>query len=221
MGKVTANKRLVIVSSGDSSKFEQYSKERYGKFDVALLYYGTDNKFDESLYDYYLEINKFKYRNIWTFLQQNPHLVEQYDTFWLPDDDIEADAILVDKLLDYFEEHGIYIGQPSIDRSGFWSHDSESYNTAKLVEYDFKGSEVEVMMPIFTRESLNRYLPHFERSYSGWGLDSLWSHLSSRDKKKIGVIHKYSVKHNRPVGSGSLYKSLEGIGITPMGELDY
>lgn len=221
-------KNLVIISASDNSNFPSYTIKRGNSFEVAIVYYGDnpDNPpYDKSAYDYFIPIKGFKYQNIHKSIdlfksKYNLDIIQNYDYIWLPDDDIQSDSKTIKQIFQFAYDNELYITQPSVRRNGYWSHDSETYNTAQRYEYDFKPSEVEIMMPIFSKEAFIKFSPLFKKAVTGWGLDSTWSHLSAREKKKIGVIHKYSVEHLRPVGSGEFYKTIDGLKLSPMDDLN-
>ena len=57
---------------------------------------------------------------------------------------------------------------------------------------------VELMCPVFSRSFLQICLPTFEASFSGFGLDHIWSQLGGRVPGRIAIIDDIAVAHTRP-----------------------
>ena len=45
-----------------------------------------------------------------------------YDFFWLPDDDIETDGCVIDTMFQMACDHGLAVGQPSLNRQSYFTH---------------------------------------------------------------------------------------------------
>jgi hypothetical protein len=75
------------------------------------------------------------------------------------------------------------------------------------------------MAPCFTRDSLEKLLPTFNNSMSGWGIDYAWSRLLGPAGDRVAVIDDVQVLHTRPVGSAN-YGALKAKGVTAWDEMD-
>ena len=58
---------------------------------------------------------------------------------------------------------------------------------------------VEIMMPVFSRAALERFLPTFAETQSGWGLDFLWAELLHY--RGMAVFDCFPARHARPITS--------------------
>jgi Protein of unknown function (DUF707) len=173
-------------------------------FDLLISYYGkTEGKHRESA-EYYEMRPGPKWPCIGELLAENAPLIDQYDAFWFPDDDLEASTANINRMFAFFHAYEMALAQPALTRDSYftWS------NLLQEPEYQIRFVRfVEVMAPIFDRAALKSCLKTFTESRSGWGLDWLWPQLCGKGRHdKIGIIDAAPVKHTRPLG-GDLYKN--------------
>lgn len=139
-----------------------------------------------------------------------PGLLDRFDRFWFPDDDLEFDPRAIDLLFGEFESSGFDLAQPSLTADSataypFLKHKGD--RTRRPTTF------VEVMCPLLTRRALDIVLSTFTESKSGWGLDLLWSKLIGDAGLKMGVLDAVQVRHRRPTGQSRLYQRLKQDGI--------
>jgi hypothetical protein len=121
----------------------------------------------------------------------------EYDQVWMPDDDVYADRGTVSRIFAVAGGAGLDLFAPALHETSAYAHFSTMRNRrffARLVGF------VEIMVPGFSREALERLRPTLELSGTGWGwgLDSVWPKLL--DYRGVAIIDGAPVIHTRPVG---------------------
>lgn len=121
----------------------------------------------------------------------------EYDQIWLPDDDIQADQDTVNRMFDVAAETGLDLFAPALQEASHFAHFITMRHDTFFGRWV---GFVEIMMPGFSRQALERLLPTFELTQTGWGwgLDSVWPKLL--DYENVGIIDATPVLHTRPVG---------------------
>lgn len=189
-------KNLIVLCAGDSSLHNYWHKD----FDVLINYYGkTKNKYkNQSKYYFNLKGTKF---NILGELIENKNIFEQYDNFFIPDDDIYFTSQDINKFFNIFEKYKLQLAQPSI--LGYWSIKESLNVSGLLLRYT---NWVEMMCPCFSKSALFKCKDSFLISKSCWGIEFMWNELLNQPKNKIAIIDDISVIHTRPVMQGDNYK---------------
>jgi len=121
----------------------------------------------------------------------------RYERIWLPDDDIFATADTIDRMFRHAQSLSLDLCAPALHEASYYAHYSTMRNRRCFAR---RTGFVEIMMPCFSRAALERLLPTFELSSTGWGwgLDSLWPKLLNY--RNVGIIDATPVLHTRPVG---------------------
>jgi hypothetical protein len=145
-------------------------------------------------------------------IQIGTEYLMNHDWFFLTDDDIDIplNSKGIVTLMKYCALSNMYICQPSLSPRSAVNMDITAYAPG---EHHARATGfVEQMAPLFSRDALMQYLPYFEHLTHGWGIDALWSDISSnRLNKRIGVIDAVQIDHMRPSGVSNLYKRVGGI----------
>jgi hypothetical protein len=120
-----------------------------------------------------------------------------YQYIWLPDDDILTDQQTIDAMFRVGERLNFDLFAPGLHPSSYYAHYIAMSNRSFFAR---RVGFVEIMIPCFRRAALERLLPTFKLSTTGWGwgLDSVWPKLL--DYEGLGIIDGVSVLHTRPVG---------------------
>lgn len=169
-------------------------------FDLALLDYTADGVQNRPSSTYYQQLRGFKWHMLADFL---PEVLDQYDYFWFPDDDIVTSTADINQMFKVFAGGPFILAQPALTHN---SHHSWRVLLQKGTGYR-RVSHVEVMCPLMTRETVKKLLSTFKENQSSWGYDLAWTELLGR--KGIGVLDQVAVWHSKPVGGRSLYKLLQ------------
>jgi Protein of unknown function (DUF707) len=197
-------KNLVILRAGDSSLHRRWTSQTPRDFDLFISYYGQTAGLHEADAEYWEHRPGPKWSCIADLLEAHPGLLERYEAFWFPDDDLDADTGTLNRMFALFHGLQFKLAQPALTRDSYYSWElllQQPGTIARQVAF------VEVMAPLFTRDSLRSCLHSLRSSRSGWGLDWVWPKLlgGSLDGR-VAVIDATPVKHTRPIGGGDLYK---------------
>jgi hypothetical protein len=198
-------RNLVIVRAGDCSLHPQWVAAPRRNFDLLVSYYGAIDGLHADTCDLYERRRGPKWPCLGELLDQHPQLAEHYDAVWLPDDDLAVDTATISRMFDLFHAHGLALAQPALTRDSYFTFDTLLRQDGFLLRHM---GFIEVMAPIFSRDSLLRCQPSFHRSRIGWGLDFVWPGLiDNADRRRIAVLDATPVWHTRPVRGGDLYKN--------------
>lgn len=197
-------KNLVVLRAGDGSLHPGWIAQPNRDFDIFVSYYGKQPGLHQDSADYYEHRPGPKWPCIAELLAAHPQLLEQYDAFWFPDDDLAAGTDTLNRMFALFHGHALALAQPALTADSYYSWKAVLQNPSYILRHvDF----VEVMAPLFDRHALRVCLPTFAQSRSGWGLDWVWPSLVSRGRDAaVAIIDATPVKHTRPLG-GDLYKN--------------
>jgi hypothetical protein len=121
----------------------------------------------------------------------------EYDYIWLPDDDILTTQDAITAMFRAAEALRFQLFAPGLHEASYYAHYIGMRN---LNFFARRVGFVEIMVPGFSRAALDKLLPTFELSTTGWGwgLDSLWPKLLGY--RDLGIIDGVPVLHTRPVG---------------------
>jgi hypothetical protein len=204
MTAARVSRHLVVLRAGDRSLHGQWIAGPDPDFDLFISYYGNEPdryRADAALW----EARKGpKWPCIGELLEAQSALLEQYDTFWFPDDDLAVDTATINRMFALFRGFALALAQPALTRESFHAHPMLLQRPGHVLRHT---GFVEVMAPIFDREALRACLPSFQRSRSGWGLDFVWPRLVGPERRTaIAILDATPVWHTRPLG-GELYRN--------------
>jgi hypothetical protein len=201
----SARRNLVILRAGDKSLHPDWIASPRRDFDILVSYYGAQTDLHADTADLYEMRRGPKWSCIADLLREQPELVEQYDAFWFPDDDLASDTDNINRMFAFFHAFRLSLAQPALTADSFFSWKNLLQDPGQFMRFT---SFVEVMAPLFDRSTLQLCLPSFGESRSGWGLDWVWGHLCEQAQRSMAIIDATPVKHTRPVASGGdLYKN--------------
>ncbi len=193
-------KNCVISAVGKNSLHKGWISGRERQtFDLHLIVYddSIDSYKDDTSYICHLSGQKL--RLIYQYVQIHPEIVEQYDYFFFPDDDIEMDSKSIARLFDIMRDYNLQIAQPSLRNSYYtWEHVLRD-NCCRLRYTNF----VEMMVPCFSRNALKKVLFTFNENSTGWGTETHWPLLIGSNQHDMAIIDDVSVVHTRPIQSGT------------------
>lgn len=197
-------RNLVVLRAGDRSLHGQWIAGAVRDFDLCISYYGNEPdryRADTPLW----EARKGpKWSCIGEMLEAQPALLERYDAFWFPDDDLAVETVTINRMFALFRGFALALAQPALTRESFHAHPMLLQRPGHVLRHT---GFVEVMAPIFDRDALRACLPSFGRSRSGWGLDFVWPRLVGAERRMdIAILDATPVWHTRPLG-GELYRN--------------
>lgn len=187
-------KNCVISAVGKNSLHKMWVGEN-SDFDLHLITY--DDSLDMFRKDArnVCHIKGYKLKVIYKYLMVNMRLIDSYDYFFFPDDDIMMDATTINALFDAMRHYNLRIAQPALCMSYFtWSHTLKN-RYCKLRYTNF----VEMMVPCFSREALQKVLFTFNENETGWGTETHWPLLINATNHDMAIIDEVNVVHTRPI----------------------
>jgi hypothetical protein len=199
-------RNLVVLRAGDGSLHRHWIASQRRDFDLAISYYGKNENHHRDDAEYWEHRPGPKWSCLAEWLQEHPEWTEHYDTFWFPDDDLDADTETLNRMFALFRGMDLKLAQPALTADSYFSWGQLLQRPQYLAR---RMAFVEVMAPLFSQNSLKTCLPSFSQSRSGWGLDWIWPQLlgGSLDGR-IAILDATPVHHTRPVGGGGdLYKN--------------
>lgn len=195
--KITTHTNCVISAVGKNSLHRKWMEGNMN-FDLHLIVYDDSSELFRQDTEHICHIKGYKLKVIYKYLQEHPNLLEQYDYFFLPDDDILMNADTINSLFDAMRHYRLKIAQPALTLSYYtWAHTLKD-RYCKLRYTDF----IEMMVPCFEREALEKVLFTFNENETGWGTEAHWPLLIQATPQDMAVIDEVSVIHTRPIQSG-------------------
>lgn len=212
------HRNLVIVRAGDDSLHRGWGADDPGcRFELIVSYFGDDPDAYRLPCENRVDFKGGKWDGIHALLAAQPELLDRYDYFWLPDDDLETERPIIEAMFDLTREYGLSISQPSLTLDSYYSH------LSMLTCRSFKlrwSDTIEIMAPCIRADTLRAILTHFANSMSGFGLDSLWTRLAPDNFRKAAIFDTLTMRHTRPVGI-VLASEMERLGRSQHTELQH
>lgn len=189
-------KNCVLATVGATSLHRQWINIR-SKFDLHLIVYDDSYELFKNDTPYVTISKGYKFKLIYNYLCDNPELINQYDYFYMPDDDVSINSVKIQKLFRLMKKHQLVLAQPAIANS-FYSFRHTTIQKDSILRYT---NFVEIMQPCFSREALKKVLFTFDETISGWGIDYHWGKILDYTQMNMGIIDDISSEHTRPVQS--------------------
>jgi hypothetical protein len=216
---VKARENLVIACAGDGSLHPGWLDDRADKdFDLFLVYYGgrEGQWIDDA--DHYVARKGSKYELLSTVAESHAELIRRYQRIWLPDDDLRTNTANINRMFALFRDRGLALGQPALDRDSFVNVPL----TRKMPFCRLRYTRfVEMMAPLFDRETFEKCRWTFAESRAAWGIDWIWVKTVNGDAvetDRVGILDAAAVTHTRKQDLGSgFYASL---GADPKEEME-
>jgi hypothetical protein len=219
---MTATERrvLVIVRAGDESLHPQWLRQtprQQRHWDLHISYFGDLRRpFRNRDSDITLSFEKGT-KSIGTAecLAKLGNRIDDYDWFWLPDDDLAVDLPTINRFFELVAQYDLDLAQPALDEGSYISHKITVRRPHMRLRYT---SFVEVMAACFSRKALDLCAPYFRATASSWGQDLLFPKLLGYPERGIAVVDETPVVHTRPVGGPNM-ELVGKMGIDPREEL--
>jgi hypothetical protein len=137
-----------------------------------------------------------KWDGLSRFFAECPEVIQQYDYFWLVDDDIEAAPEVVNALFTYARTQDFDLAQPALSLDSYYSHRL----TLHCAGFAHRHTNfVELMAPLLSRHLLKSALQLFTNTRSGHGMDWMWQRLARDPRQGVAIIDAVTVRHSRPL----------------------
>lgn len=199
-----SSRNCVISAVGKSSLHKMWTKGNKN-FDLHLIVYDDSLELFCNDAEYICQIKGFKLKVIYKYFETHPHFKDMYDYFFLPDDDILMDATSINALFEVMHHYKLKIAQPSLRMSYYtWPHTLHNrYCELRYTNF------VEMMVPCFSKEALQKVLFTFNENETGWGTEIHWPVLIKATQHDMAIIDEVSVIHARPIQSGNAIHNRE------------
>lgn len=197
-------KNLVVLRAGDGSLHRGWIAGPHRDFDLFISYYGKVPDQFQADAEYYEHRPGPKWSCIAELLAEHPTLLDRYEAFWFPDDDLSATTDTLNRMFALFHGFALSLAQPALTHDSYFSWNTLLQQPAWTLRYV---GFVEVMAPLFDRQALKTCVATFAQSRSGWGLDLVWpTQVGKGRTDAIAILDATPVKHTRPLG-GDLYRN--------------
>jgi hypothetical protein len=211
-----ASRNLIIVRAGDRSLHGTWLEgARAGHYDLIVSYFGSDPERYRAPEEHRVDYHGGKWDGIYAVFAGDPGLLERYDYFWLPDDDIEANSASIAEMFRLMALHDLALAQPALTHDSYFSILLCLQSPSFRLRY---ADVIEIMVPCLRRDLLRIVLPLFRDTRSGFGLDFIWTRLLPDNKRKSAILDSVTVRHTRPVG-GELHGKMAKSGESALGEM--
>lgn len=192
------NARNCVISAVGRNSLHKMWTEGNRNFDLHLIVYDDSLERFRDDAEYVSHIKGFKLKVIYKYLEANPQFKDKYDYYFFPDDDIRMDAATINAVFDAMRHYELKIAQPALRMSYFtWQHTLyDRYSKLRYTNF------VEMMVPCFSHEALQKVLFTFSENETGWGTETHWSLLIDATPRDMAVIDEVNVVHTRPIQSG-------------------
>lgn len=168
------NSNVLFTSCGDQTKCHELWTDQNREYDIVAIYYGDSTKrfkmYSEK-FDCVVRHKGSKFQNFFTFYR-NSNLLDNYERYYIVDDDIVMNTDKVNELFRFSKEHELKICAPSFTRDSKISHDVTRHDP----ECNFRYTNfVEVNTPLMTKEAVDKLDRYYNRCLIGWGVDWLYT----------------------------------------------
>lgn len=195
----------VISAVGKNSLHREWMKGAHCEFDLHLIVYDDSLERYAGDADFICAIKGYKLKVVHEYLTLHPDVLEKYDYFFIPDDDIRMDALTINKLFSAMRSFHLQIAQPAlVDSYYLWGHTlGDPYCRLRYTNY------VEMMVPCFSRDALRQVLFTFNENTTGWGTETHWPLLIGAGVRDMAILDSIEVVHTRPIQSGQRLHRME------------
>jgi|GEM_PF-1143694 len=198
---------LVFSSVGDRGHaVRSWLSDERRNYQTAIVYYGNDcdsrwARFLQSKADHFAAHAGGKFQNLLWWIDQHPHILDDFDYVLVADDDLVFTPDTVGRIVRTAKEFNLPVASPSHSPLGriSWPHMAsrgsgrrESEAAAGVVLTNF----VEMTCPLFEVDALRTFLNLFRRfapQLFGWGADWIISSACYNQARPFGVLHNVSV----------------------------
>jgi hypothetical protein len=157
-----------------------------------------------------------KFQGVLAFLKEYKDVIEKYDYFWLFEDDLFLPFETLRRILSLLSIFPFELAAPALSYYSYFTWPITVQNTSFMFRCtDF----VEVMMPIMSRDFLQRAAKSFDDNFSAWGHEWLWRKILQENGDLAAIFDCATVTHGRPFGSGTLHRNRPRDSLDPKEEL--
>jgi len=121
-----------------------------------------------------------------------------FDAVMIADDDLVPVGCTISDMFAAFRASGARVAHPALtpDSPHAFAHSLQGGPPMPFTE---------LMAPMFTREALIEYLPHFGETVHGWGLEQMWAHRERAAGRQVARLDATPMRHTRALGGSYNY----------------
>lgn len=179
-------KNLVFTSAGDKTNFHNLWIGDNQQYDVMVVYYGKNDstyKNYSKKADYILKRKGSKFQNFHYIYENYPEIINKYDRFFILDDDIIFNVEDINKMFELSKKYNFKICGPTFKNTPECKISHRVTKTENKNQFRYTNF-IEVNVPLFNREALDKLMKYYDPVLIGWGIDYLfiWANgLNSKD----------------------------------------
>jgi hypothetical protein len=164
--------------------------------DITLFrsYYGEIDEAAKKAHHFH-HFDGGKWSGIFDFFETYPELINDYDHFWFPDDDILTNEQVATEFIKIALDKGFALCQPALTTNSYWAHLITIVNPNFIYRCT---NFVELMMPLMNKALLLKLLPIFKGRHAAMGLDFFWHQLTEASHRDVAIIDATPMQHSRP-----------------------
>jgi hypothetical protein len=197
MSSHSGRPNLVVVRAGKNSLHPRWLAGAQARsFDLIVSLYDSEASFDHGPDVPVVLRRGGKWDGLHAVLGEEGAL-DGYDYILLPDDDLDMTASDIEAVFAAMRRHDLDVAQPSLTWDSYFSHFSVLSCPGFTLRYV---NFVEIMAPCLRREVLEKILPEFADTMSGFGLDYVWCRLSEDPHWRAAILDSIAIRHTRPIG---------------------
>jgi len=199
---------MVFTSAGDNTNFDELWIKHNQTYDIYIIYFGDDvdvfKKYKSKVY--FAEQRKgSKFQNFYYLYTKFYDIVSLYDYIFILDDDIIISSKDIESMFTIAQQYDLLICQPSFTKESQISHSLTKHIPNVFLQYT---NFVEVNVPLFKREALDRLMTKYNERLIGWGIDYLSIYENGIDlTDKYAIIH--TIQCTNPYISNKKYNRKE------------
>jgi len=195
--EVGRRQNLVVVRAGKNSLHPLWlSGAQARSWDLIVSCYDAQAAFDHGPDVRVVLRPGGKWDGLHAVLAQAGAL-DGYDYILLPDDDLDMTAADIEAIFAAMARHDLDVAQPALSWDSYFSHFSVLACPGFSLRYV---NFVEIMAPCLRRDVLEKILPEFAHTMSGFGLDYVWCRLSEDPRRRAAILDSIPIRHTRPIG---------------------
>jgi hypothetical protein len=209
---------LVLGRVGDNSLHKRWiaDKSCMRSWDLQLSAYGTDEaRVQDGDLDTVLDRGT-KWDSIVRHFRAHPELLDHYEYIMLPDDDILIGASDINRLFEIAKKHNLTMAQPSMSLSSYISWPILLHVPKFELRYT---NFLESMACCIKTSYFKELLPMFEKHFTGWGTDLIWTMMMDQPAFKAAIVDAVVMTHTRPLYSGPIYDTFAKSHVDPRSEI--
>jgi len=183
-------KNFLFSSVGDNTTFDNLWFGQNMNYDVYVIYYGDNlknfNKYKSKVK--FIESRKgSKFQNFNYFYHKYPEIINQYDRFFILDNDIILSVNEINRMFYFSRKYNLDICGPSFSNKGKISHKITRNKVNILLSYT---NFVEVNVPLFNKIALENLMNKYDNCLIEWGVDFFYIYCNGKEKERsYAIIH--------------------------------